>query len=107
MDKEFKDMIKELKKLCEIGEEILDGDKSSKVNFIGSKLKEAYKRPAKISIDKKSGGEATCHIEGDALAILVALAGLKKFVLEKTDTSTELYELIEKCFGVKEVDQDE
>ena len=107
MDNELKDMIKELKRLCEIGEDLLDDGKSSKVKFIAKSIKKAYNEPAKISVKKDETVQATCHIEGKALPLLITLAGIEKAILNKTHVPKELYEIIKSSLGYVEVKEDE
>lgn len=92
MDKEIKEMLKELLKDLE--------EKLDKIN-------EAHKQPAKISIEKHEDGSADTHIEGSNLAILITLAGLENAVLGKLNPPKGLWELIKNTTGTMEAGDNE
>lgn len=102
MDKEIKEMLKELLKDLEEKLDKIDGDFNLK-----DKINEAHKQPAKISIEKHEDGRAETHIEGTNIAVLIALAGLEKTVLEKLNPPKGLWELIKTSTGTLEVGDNE
>ena len=97
MDNEIKEMLKDL--LKDLGEKL---DQMGDFN-LQDKLNEAHKQPAKLSIEKHEDGTAETHIEGTNLAVLIALAGLEKTVLEKSNPPRGLWELVKNTTGTMEV----
>lgn len=102
MDKEIKEMLKELLKDLEEKLDKIDGDFNLKY-----KINEAHKQPAKISIEKHEDGSADTHIEGSNLAILITLAGLENAVLGKLNPPKGLWGLIKNTTGTMEAGDNE
>lgn len=100
MDKEVKEMLKELNEL--LGD-LLEGNEDKLSDRIQENISKAYKEKAKISIEKNEDGTAVTHIEGSNTAILIALAGLEKTIMEKLNVPKGFYELVKKCIGTEEV----
>lgn len=107
MDKELKEMLDKLSKLNKIMDTLIDDKKEGFVSKVQKSINEAFKEKATISIEKQENGEATTHIEGSTLAVLITLAGLEKTVLEKLDTPKSLWELIKQTVGTMEADDNE
>lgn len=101
MDNELREMLKDL--LKDLGEKI---DQMGDFN-IGDKISEAYKQPAKLSIEKFEDGRANTSIEGTNLAVLITLAGLEKAVLEKLNPPRGLWDLIKTTVGTREAGDNE
>lgn len=97
------ELLKELKELNELVEDMIENDEGFE-NMLKKKIKKAYKEKALISINKKENGDAEVKVEGNGIAILIALAGLEKAILEKLNTSKQLWELIKHTTGVRDND---
>lgn len=104
MDKELLEMLKDLNEV--LGDLIKD-DKDSFKSKLQEKINKGFKEKASISIEKFEDGRAETHIEGTNIAVLIALAGLEKAVLEKLDTPKSLWELIKQTVGTIEVGDNE
>lgn len=89
MESEFIEMI----------EDILNELKKSEFK---TKIAEAFKQPAKLSVEKDKYGKGKTTMEGHALAILITLAGLEKNVLESLNVPDVFWEIIKKSVGIKE-----
>ncbi|MBQ2870348.1 hypothetical protein IJE86_01460 [bacterium] len=100
MEKETKEILEELK---DIMKDLLNGNRDSMINKIEERITKGFKEHAKISIEKFEDGRASTNIEGTTMGILIALAGLEKTILEKTNPPKELWELIKKSVGTMEV----
>lgn len=104
MDKELKEMLKELN---EVLRDLLNDNITAVNSKIKNKIQEAFKDEATISIKKSKNGRAKSHIEGSTLAILITLAGLEKTVLEKLNTPNGAWEIIKHTVGTMEVGENE
>lgn len=93
----LKDLLKDLdKKLDEIGDLNID-----------DKINEAFKQPAKLSIEKFEDGKSILDVEGTNLAILITLAGLEKAVLKKLNQPRGLWDLIKHSVETMEAGDNE
>lgn len=97
MDKELLEILNEA-----LGD-LLNDDKNKVINKMQKEINKAFKEKASISIEKFEDGRTETHIEGSTLGILIALAGLEKSVLEKLDVPREVWGLIKRTVGTKEV----
>ena len=102
MDKEIKEMLKEL--LEDLREKLdkIDGEFN-----LQDKINKAHKEKAIISIEKHEDGTAITKVEGSNLAILITLAGLENAVLGKLNPPKGLWELIKTSTGTLEVGDNE
>ena len=104
MDKDIKEILKELKKLKTTMEKITEKDLDEAKSKFEEKLKESLNEPCKISIEKDKGGQARCMVEGERLALLITFIALKKAVMSKLHTSNEELEFLEHFIGSEEVE---
>ena len=103
MEKELREMLKELKKLRKV---ITDKDiEEAKENF-DKLMSEALNTPCEISIKKEDSGLANMKIEGKRLAILVTLAGAEKGILQQLKCTDDEFEFIKGFVGSKEYDNE-
>lgn len=99
MDKELETLFKDLNKTLS---KFIDKNTDKMVDKIDKELTKAHKEECKLSVEKDKKGHAQVKMEGSTLAILIALAGLEKTVLEKTHVPAGLYEIIKNSVGTKE-----
>lgn len=104
MDKESKEMLKELN---EVLGDLLNDNITGVNSKIKDKIQEAFKEEATISIKKSKDGRAETHVEGSTLAILITLAGLEKTVLEKLNTPNAIWEMIKHTVGTEEANNND
>lgn len=104
MDKESKEMLKELN---EVLGDLLNDNITGVNSKIKDKIQEAFKEEATISIKKSKDGRAETHVEGSTLAILITLAGLEKTVLEKLNTPNAIWEMIKHTIGTEEANNND
>lgn len=113
MDKELKDLLKELNEL--IGNLANSDNLNSELDKAMKKMSDriekdinnAFKEECTISIEKKKNGESISRIEGKPITILITLAGLEKGIMEKLNPPKELWNMIKEKVGVKVVDTNE
>lgn len=67
-----------------------------------TKIAEAFKQPAKLSIEKDKYGKGKMNMEGHELAILITLAGLEKNVLESLNVPDVFWKMIKKSVETRE-----
>ena len=101
MDKEIKEMLKNIKEMLEIVEES-DLDKT-KEKF-EKMLNEALNQPCEIAIKKDKDGGAKTKVEGCRLSLLITLAGLEKTLCKQLHCSDGEFELIKNLVGTKDAD---
>lgn len=104
MDKESKEMLKELN---EVSGDLLNDNITGVNSKIKDKIQEAFKEEATISIKKSKDERAETHVEGSTLAILITLAGLEKTVLEKLNTPNAIWEMIKHTVGTEEANNND
>lgn len=92
MNKELKEMFKKLLK---------DLDKMEEFN-IEDELSEAFKEPAKISIEKFEDGKSRLEYEGNNLAILITLAALENAILKELKASKGVWKLVKLRTAIKD-----
>lgn len=97
-----KDLLKLLKELNGVIEDITKEYKSETKGNFKKALDKAFKEKASISIEKFENGKAETHIEGSTLAILITLAGLEQTILEHTKIPTPLWEAIKDTVGTRD-----
>ena len=97
-----KDLLKLLKELNGVIEDITKEYKSETKGNFKKALDKAFEEKASISIEKFEDGKAETHIEGSTLAILVTLAGLEKSILEHTKIPTPIWEAIKDTVGTRD-----
>ena len=73
---------------------------------IKDRIDEVIDEPCKILIEKGKNGEGYLHIEGNSLAILVALAGAEQNILKKVKCTDSNFEKIKDMIGTVDVDED-
>lgn len=97
-----KDLLKELKELNGVIEDITKEYKSETKGNFKKALDKAFEEKASISIEKFEDGKGKILINGSALAILITLAGLEKGILERIKIPTPLWEAIKDTVGTRE-----
>jgi len=103
MEKELKELLKELKKLRKV---VTDKDmEKAKENF-SKQMEEAIKTPCEISIKKENSGLANMKVEGKRLAILVTLAGAEKGILKQLHCTEDEFDFIKNFVGSREYDNE-
>ena len=100
MDRDVKKLLKNIDKMLS---KVLEENKDDITKQLDKKLERALKEKTTISMKKDNEGKADMHIEGDRIALIVTLAGLEKNMLKQLDVSEEMFELIKKMVGTKEV----
>lgn len=103
MNKDLKDMLKELKKSIELMEKLENNDFKGIKNKMTERLEKSLNEPCTISIEKDKTGKAKILIEGERLALLITFIGLKSNVLKKLHCSKEELEFLENFVGSEEV----
>ena len=103
MDKDVKEILKELKKLKTTMEKITNKDLEEAKHNFEKRLEESLNEPCKISIEKDKNGQARCMVEGERLALLITFIGLKQNIISKLHTSKEELEFLEHFVGSEEV----
>lgn len=98
-----KELLEMLDELNETLEDLLKDNN----DILTDRINEAMKDKASISIEKDSNGGANVNIEGERLAILVALAGLEETVLRKLHTPVSVWKTIKEITGIMEVNDNE
>lgn len=104
MDKELLEMLKDLN---EVLGDLLNDDTDSVKSKLQEKINKGFNEKASVSIVKFEDGRAETHIEGTNTAVLIALAGLEKTVLEKLNPPRGLWELVKNMVGTKEAGDNE
>ena len=104
MDKEILEMLKDLN---EVLGDLLSDDKDSVKSKLQERIEKGFTEKASVSIVKFEDGRAETHIEGTNVAVLIALAGLEKSVLEKLNPPKGLWELIKHSVGTREAGDNE
>lgn len=100
MNKELKEILKDLHGVLD---ELLRGDKEALKNRVDKIFTEAMEEKASIEITKHEDGRAETKIEGNALVVLMTLAGLEKTILNEYNVPSEVWEIIKDAVGSKEV----
>lgn len=94
MEKVLEDALEEMKKRGMIEDtDMLD-------NIALEKFEQASNEDFEIILSRKDGHNRI-SIEGGRLTLLIALAGCEKAILEKTNTSEEMFEFIKDHVGVE------
>lgn len=104
MDKELLEMLKDLN---EVLGDLINDDKDSVKSKLQERIEKSFSEKASVSIVKFEDGRAETHIEGTNVAVLIALAGLEKTVLEKLNPPKGLWELIKHSVGTREAGDNE
>lgn len=107
MNKELKEILKELEELNETIEDLLKDNDKDFNSKLQKGIDKAMKDKASISIEKFENGTAEVNFEGRNLAVLITLAGLENCVLEKLNPPKELWEIIKHRVGTMEVNDNE
>ena len=92
MDKEIKE------KINQILDTILDGAKD-RTDII---IDRAIQDPCEISIQKGENGEATIRVDGSRLALLIALAGAEKSILNQLDCDNDEFDFLKERISTRE-----
>ncbi len=101
MEKEFKEMLKNLKEMLEIVENSDIGKAKEKFSNM---LEEAINQPCKITIEKGKKGECKLGVEGHRLSLLLTLAGAEQGILKQLSCEQKEFDFIKGFVGSKEVD---
>ena len=101
MEKEFKEMLKNLKEMLEIVENSDIGKAKEKFSNM---LEEAINQPCKITIEKNKGGKCNVKLQGNELSLLLTLAGAEENILKRIYCEQETFDFIKTFVGSKEVD---
>lgn len=72
-------------------------------NMLEREMSKALNRKAKISVETFGDGKAKTKIEGDNLAILIALAGLEQKVLKSLNTPKSVWEMVKNIVGTRDI----
>ncbi len=102
-----KELLEMLKNINGVLEDMLGDNKDSVKSKLQERINQAFKEKASISIEKFEDGRAEAHIEGTNIAVLIALAGLEKSVLEKLNPPIGLWKTIKDKVGTMEVGENE
>ena len=101
MEKEFKEMLKNLKEMLEM---VINEDTEKNKEKFSNMISEAIKQPCKITIEKDKRGQAKLGVEGNRLALLITLAGAEQGILKQLSCEQKEFDFIKGFVGSKEVD---
>lgn len=101
MEKEFKEMLKNLKEMLEM---VTNEDTEKNKEKFSNMISEAIKQPCKITIEKDKRGQAELGVEGNRLALLITLAGAEQGILKQLSCEQKEFDFIKGFVGSKEVD---
>ena len=97
MDKEIKDILKDIKETLS----------NSIVGKLDNLFNEGLKQPCEISIKKDSKGVAKTQISGSRIAILITLAGLENGILKELNCDDGEFNFIKKSIGAEKGKENE
>ena len=100
MEKDIKEMLRDLKEMLEI---VTDKDMGKAKDKFSNMLSEAIKQPCKITIEKDKRGQANVGVEGNRLALLVTLAGAEQGILKQLHCDKNEFDFLKEFIGSKEV----
>lgn len=101
MEKEFKEMLKNLKEMLEM---VINEDTEKNKEKFNNMMSEAIKQPCKITIEKDKRGQVKVGVEGNRVALLITLAGAEQGILKQLSCEQKEFDFIKGFVGSKEVD---
>lgn len=101
MEKEFKEMLKNLKEMLEM---VTNEDTEKNKEKFNNMMSEAIKQPCKITIEKDKRGQVKLGAEGNRVALLITLAGAEQGILKQLSCEQKEFDFIKGFVGSKEVD---
>lgn len=101
MEKEFKEMLKNLKEMLEM---VINEDTEKNKEKFNNMMSEAIKQPCKITIEKDKRGQVKVGAEGNRVALLITLAGAEQGILKQLSCEQKEFDFIKGFVGSKEVD---
>lgn len=101
MEKEFKEMLKNLKEMLEM---VINEDTEKNKEKFNNMMSEAIKQPCKITIEKDKRGQVKLGAEGNRVALLITLAGAEQGILKQLSCEQKEFDFIKGFVGSKEVD---
>lgn len=100
MEKEFKEMLKNLKEMLEM---VTNEDTEKNKEKFNNMMSEAIKQPCKITIEKDKRGQVKLGAEGNRVALLITLAGAEQGILKQLSCEQKEFDFIKGFVGSKEV----
>lgn len=101
MEKEFKEMLKNLKEMLEM---VTNEDTEKNKEKFNNMMSEAIKQPCKITIEKDKRGQVKLGAEGNRVALLITLAVAEQGILKQLSCEQKEFDFIKGFVGSKEVD---
>ena len=101
MEKEFKEMLKNLKEMLEM---VTNEDTEKNKEKFNNMMSEAIKQPCKITIEKDKRGQVKLGAEGNRVALLITLAVAEQGILKQLSCEQKEFDFIKGFVGYKEVD---